>query len=445
LFDSVRILKNETLTALDLVKDAPGAIWDEIHNDYKAHPLLKASETVASFVAGAALYVGMRKAPVFMKDAGMAFTLATAPLTYQQLKEQTQKMWSNGGALWRAAEHADSGEQREKLAQSYSKKLGKDVAPLVETGAPMFVGGIAADRLLALAPSVDGFLTENIMNNSENRFSESKYRIWSKGGFVNRASFAADDLRARILSSASFINGDGTQDLLAASDCFNRKGAGLMNKFWLSREPGAEVGREINMPRGTMSAPYRGTEDAVSTGSDLRQTTTAHTHPEGRGPGASPVDVVKQKGVSFIQSGELRGFYAGQLDTYEAGIKAGLSEEELIAQHGAPRLFELILDDNKYDPHAFYITREAERLPSGQYTWKEGSPTYVDYEKAKQFLSHAPTDAGGFENMARELPHSESPPSGGSYFRNLRIATLKALDDAETFSKKLVHSFVTSD
>jgi hypothetical protein len=439
LSEFIRTLKNESLTALDLARDLPGAVWDEIHNDFHAHPLLKASETVASLAAGAALYIGMRKAPVFMKDAGMAFTLATAPLTYEQLKDQAQKMWSNGGELWRAAKRADTGEQREKLAGIYSKKLGQDVTPLVETGVPMLVGGIAADRVLALAPSVDGLLTEKIMNNYEDG-----YRAWSKGGFVNRTSFATNNLRARIMASPSFVNADGTQDLLAASDCFNRKGAGLMNKFWLSREPESEVAREINMKTGRMTAPYRGTQDGVSTGTDLREATTAHTHPRARGPGASPVDVVKQKGVGFIQSGNLRGFYAGQLDTYEAGIKAGMSEEQLIAQHGAPRLFELILDDSKNDPHAFYMTREAERLPSGQYTWKEGSPTYVDYEKAKELLSHAPTESGAFENSVRELPRGDAG-FGSSYFRNLRIATLRAVHTVETSARDVVHGFATSE
>jgi hypothetical protein len=438
--DSLRILKNETLTALDLAKDLPGAVWDEIRHDAHAHPIQKATEAVLSFAAGAAVYIGMRKAPVFMKDAGMAFTLATAPLTYEQLKDQAQKMWSNGSELLRAAKNADTPEQREKLAGIYSKKLGQDVTPLVETGVPMLAGGIAADRLLSLAPSLDSMLSENIMTNYENG-----YRVWSKGGVVNRVSLASNNLRARIMSSTAFVNADGTQDLLAASDCFNKKGAGLMNKFWLSREPESEVAREINMKTGRMTAPYRGTDDGVATGSDLREATTGHTHPEGRGPGASPVDVVKQKGVSFIQSGNLRGFYAGQLDTYGAGIKAGMSEEQLIAEHGAPRLFELILDDNKNDPHAFYMTREAERLPSGKFTWKEGSPTYVDYEKAKAFLSHAPSEAGAFENLVRQLPPADDLPFGESYFKHLRIATFKALDMVETAAANLVHGLTASD
>jgi hypothetical protein len=156
--------------------------------------------------------------------------------------------------------------------------------------------------------------------------------------------------------------------------------------------------------------------------------TTGHTHPSEVGPGASVTDVVKQKGVSFIQSGEMRGFYVGQAEKFGPGIKALTSEDQLAAQQGPPRLFELILDDNPLDPHAFYMEREAQRLPSGGYTFKEGHPTYVDYDKAKALLQHAPTDGGQFESSVRALPDAEEMPTGIAYLRNLRIATLRAIE-----------------
>jgi hypothetical protein len=382
-------VENEVAVVGRVLHDLPGALWSGVADDFKANPVKRSVELVASAAVTAALYIGARRAPIIARDVSAVGGVTSGALTAAPLLNQAETIFTGAKSLLTDGWNASDESTRDKLGQDYATAIGKNVAPLAEVSLGAALGGVGGHVLLS-KEGPNAWLSANLTEKAEyawrSRALGGENHLLSKSG-----SFAGQE---------TFMNADGTANFLKVSEAIDNGPRTAMNRALRSVDPHIEEARVVDIAANRVSAPVRGSIDSVAFGFKP-QNVTFHTHPDYVGARPSVSDVTSFDGVHMIKSGDDIALYMGLRGKY-TGVAKDLSIDDNFAQRGAPMLTALIV--NPKEQTARVIEGIARRNPfaapgasiAETWRWSESIPKYVDYKASTDILSRVHVNDPGF-------------------------------------------------
>ncbi len=392
-------LKNEADTLGDVLEKTPSAMWNEIHGDvktgFKGHIDREISVGVGVVLGAGTLLLG-RRAPAiasalaessFMKGAAVV----GAGMEGVSFISGTASLLSDG---W----NANTTDKRENLADTYSKGIGANLAPIAETVAAGGVGAVVADRALAYSPRFNA-ATFEALTEKRDYFFRSQFQATPEKLFNSPGSYS--------LSSDVALGGNRA-NMNALTIQLEKPPVGAFKRFFYSGDSNVEVVREVNLADGKVSVPFRGTPWGSQT-PRLPEGLTDHNHHTLTGIMISADDAANAKGLNIVRSGDYRSYYIGQrekLANAQAKLPTVVPNGEARIR---PALNQLVVNDK--EQRAFLLQSPEAQLSGANInrTWRP-EPQYVEYMSAKQMLNDVDVTSSGAEKAFASLPRISSEP-----------------------------------
>lgn len=320
-------LKNEASVFGKVVTDVPGAVWDEIRNDWNNHRGKLAAKEGISLAVGVGTGLALARAPFLMK------TVLGAVFAYQGYE-----VASSAGSVIGRAWNAKTDASRRALANEAINGLSKAGADILETTPAFIAGGgaglaasgeFAGPRRLAVA------VQEHVNDPLKYGIQSSGIRFSSAAGELMpttiRERFAwigpgTKQLPTSLISAEGKINLLETTRLMA--DMHPTQDAATLGRSRFFSPPSAnEQWASIRLPDMKVSRTYYGNDLGVKMPfADREGRVMFHTHPtEGMSAtypvaGARPSvpDLQSTADLGIIQSGPLTTIYQGASREYLA-------------------------------------------------------------------------------------------------------------------------------
>ncbi|MDR3616987.1 MAG: hypothetical protein P4L53_25740 [Candidatus Obscuribacterales bacterium] len=373
-------VENEVAVVGHVLHDLPGALWSGVAVDFKANPEKRSVEALASAAFTAALYIGVRRAPIITRDVSALGGATSGALTAVPLWNQAEKVLSGTKTLLAEGWNASDSVTRDKLGQEYATAIGKNVAPVAEISLAAGIGVVSGHAILSKA-GPNAWLSANLTEKAE--------YAWR-----SRAFGAENHLLSKFGSFAShepFMNADGTANLLKVTESIDQGPRTAFNRALRFVDPHIEEARVVDLAANRVSAPLRGSIDSVEFGFNPKNI-TFHTHPDFVGARPSVSDVTRFDGVHMIKSGDDIALYMGVRGQY-AGVAKDLPLDSIFAERGVPTLKALVV--NPKEQTARVIEGIAQRNPlaapgaplADSWRWSESIPKYVDYKASTDILA----------------------------------------------------------
>ncbi len=278
---SFKNIENEINVGGRVAMATPGAILDEIQNDWAHNKSKLLTTTLESAAVGFVAGIAFKSAPA-------AAIMATGLVAGLGLITKTAPMFGNA---W----NANSEEQRNSLVNKYSTDFGQTGATMVEAMPGLMLGGKAASFSLARSEALQNFAYKNITKPIEQPIQE-------------RLAFNG---RGATMLPEGTINA-GSVDALKLSET-------------LAPQSGVEMARSLDLQTGKASRIFTGEVKGIDPAfEDKTGRVLIHTHPQEMGPRPGLPDLTATADLGIIRSGDYRTFYIGQkgLGSGEAQLKA---------------------------------------------------------------------------------------------------------------------------
>jgi hypothetical protein len=392
-------LRNEADTVGDVLEKTPSAIWNEIHGDaktgFKGH-LDREISVGVGLVLGAGTLLLARRAPAIASAlAESSFMKGTAAMG---TGAEGISFLSGTASLLSDGWNANTSDKREKLADTYSRGVGANLAPIAETVVAGGIGAVAADRALAFSPKFNA-ATFEALTEKRDYFFRSQFQATPEKLFAGPGSFS--------LSSDVALGGNRA-NMNALTTQLEKSPVGAFKRFLYKDDSNVEVVREISLADGKVSVPLRGTPWGSQT-PRLPEGLTDHNHHELTGIMISADDAANANGLNIVRSGDYRGYYIGQrenLASAQAEMPTVVSSGEARVR---PALNQLVVNDK--EQRAFLLQSPQTELSGANInrTWR-AAPQYIEYKSAKLMLNDVDVTTSGAEKAFASLPRISSEP-----------------------------------